>query len=506
MAERLFRSVLVANRGEIAVRVLRTLRDLGIRGVAVYSEVDRMAPHVRLADEAYALGGATAAESYLNIGKLLDVARRAGCEAVHPGYGFLSENPLFAEAVRAAGLVFIGPPPDAMRQLGRKTDARVVMHRAGVPVVPGNLEPLPDLESAIAYASQIGFPVALKAVSGGGGKGMRIVWSAEEMPAAYRGATGEAQAAFGDAALYIEKYVERPRHVEIQFLADQHGNAVSLGERECSIQRRHQKVVEEAPSPAVSPELRQAMGQAAVRAALAVGYVGAGTAEFLLAQDGSFYFLEVNARLQVEHPVTEQVLGMDLVAEQVRIAAGEPLGYTEADLARRGWAIECRISAEDPANRFYPSTGTVLALRVPAGPGVRLDSGIEAGQEVTVYYDPLLAKLIVWGADRDQAIRRMQRALEEFLVLGVRTTIPFHRWLFAHPDFRAGQFDTGFLEREWRPEAQEPDPALAEQAALVAALAAHTQPAARIAPVPAADGTNRSRWRTAARVAALHGG
>jgi acetyl/propionyl-CoA carboxylase alpha subunit len=377
------------------------------------------------------------------------------------------------------------------------------MQRAGVPVVPGNLEPLPSLEEAAAYAAETGFPIALKAVAGGGGKGMRVVHSPEEMPAAFRGATGEAQAAFGDAAVYVEKYVERPRHVEIQFLADRHGNAVSLGERECSIQRRHQKLVEESPSPAVDAALRARMGEAAVRAARAVRYVGAGTAEFLLAPDGAFYFLEVNARLQVEHPVTELVTGLDLVAEQVRVAAGEPLGYRQQDVVARGWAIECRISAEDPANRFYPSTGRVLALRAPAGPGVRLDSGIEAGMEVGVHYDPLLAKLITWGADREQARRRMRRALDEYLILGLKTTIPFHRWLLDHPAFRAGQMDTGFLEREWRPDAAD-DPALAERAALLAALVAHTRPTLATA-APPTDGVAPSRWRTAARLGGLRG-
>ena len=495
-AARPIRKVLVANRGEIAVRVMRACREAGIGSVAVYSDPDLEYPHVSAADEAYPLGGASAAETYLNVPKLLDVARRSGADAVHPGYGFLAENADFVDACAGAGLNFIGPPAAAMRQLGSKTAARQTMQAVGVPVVPGTLEPLATAEAAGEVAAQIGYPIALKAVSGGGGKGMRVVGSADELPSAFRSAASEAQAAFSDGALYVEKLIERPRHVEVQFLADAHGNVIHLGERECSIQRRHQKLIEESPSPVVDADLRARMGEVAVRAARAVGYVNAGTAEFLLDKRGDFYFLEVNARLQVEHPVTELVTGLDLVRLQLRIASGEPLALRQEDLAWRGHAIECRIYAEDPDNSFFPSTGRILGLREPAGPGVRLDSGIRAGLEVSLHYDPMLAKLIVYGEDRTAALDRLERALDEYLLVGVRTDLPLHRYLVRHPEFRAGRFDTAFLEREWRPGVWLDDE-LAARAALAAALAAETSSAVPVEHPTGQPVAAASVWRSA---------
>ncbi len=447
------------------------------------------------------MGGATAAESYLRGDRIVEIAQRCGAEAIHPGYGFLAENPEFAQACADAGIVFVGPPPSAMRALGSKTSARRVMQAAGVPVVPGTIDPIPTAEEAAQIAVGVGFPIALKAVSGGGGKGMRVVERPEDLVSAFRQASDEAAAAFGDPSMYLERLVVRPRHVEIQMLADQHGNAVHLAERECSVQRRHQKLVEEAPAPTVTPELRARMGEVAVRAAKAVGYTNAGTCEMLLDQSGEFFFLEVNARLQVEHPVTELVTGIDLVHWQLRIAAGEPLGFTQDDVRLRGHAIECRIQAEDPYSRFFPSTGTVTALREPAGPGIRIDGMLEPGVEITPLYDSLMAKLIVWAEDRPRALERMRRALDEYRVLGVRTTIPFHRWLMAHPPFVVGDMDTEMLARDWQPDA-EPPAEVAEQAAILAALAEHLGGG----PKPAAAGAaaeDTGRWLAFARRAGL---
>ena len=440
-----FRKVLVANRGEIAVRVVRTLHEMGIAAVAVYSDVDRAALHVRVADEAYPIGPAAASESYLRVDKIIDTAKRAGCDAIHPGYGFLSENPLLPEACEQAGIVFIGPPASAMRQMGSKTAARKRMQDAGVPIVPGAL--CDTAEEATAAARKIGFPVMLKAASGGGGKGMRRVDSAEEMASAWERARSEAKKFFGDDTVYIEKAILLPRHVEIQVLGDREGNIVHVFERDCSIQRRNQKVVEETPSPAASRELVAQMGAIAVQGAKAVGYHSAGTFEFLLAQDGSFYFLEMNTRLQVEHPVTELITGLDLVREMVLIAQGEPLTFAQRDLVARGAAIECRVYAEDPATGFLPSPGTIEQLVVPAGPGVRDDGGAYPGSEISSYYDPLVSKLSVWAPTRERAVARMRRALSEYVVTGIRTNLSFHEKLLAHPDFVAGRYDTGFLER-----------------------------------------------------------
>ncbi|HEX3344537.1 MAG TPA: acetyl-CoA carboxylase biotin carboxylase subunit [Polyangiaceae bacterium] len=442
---RTFRKVLVANRGEIAVRVTRTLREMGIASVAVYSEADRASLHVRTADEAYPIGPAPAGESYLRVDKIVAAARQAGCDAIHPGYGFLSENPALPEACEKAGVVFIGPPASAMRAMGSKTAARDKMSAAGVPIVPGARCETTD--EAVAAAAKIGFPVMLKAASGGGGKGMRLVGNAGEMASAWERARSEAKKFFGDDTVYLEKAITRPRHVEIQVLGDREGNLVHVFERDCSIQRRNQKVVEETPSPAASRDLVARMGAIAVQGAKAVGYFSAGTFEFLLAEDGSFYFLEMNTRLQVEHPVTELVTGLDLVREMVRVAQGEPLGFAQDDLHARGAAIECRVYAEDPSNGFLPSPGVIESLCVPAGPGVRDDGGAYSGCTISSFYDPLISKLSVWAPTRERAVARMRRALSEYVVTGIRTNLAFHDRLFAHPEFAAGRYDTGFIER-----------------------------------------------------------
>ena len=442
---RAFRKVLVANRGEIAVRIIRTLREMGIAAVAVYSEADRASLHVRVADEAYPIGAPPAKESYLRVEKIVAVARQSGCDAIHPGYGFLSENPALPEACEEAGIVFIGPPASAMRAMGSKVAARERMEKAGVPLVPGAR--CETVDEAIVAATRLGFPVMLKASAGGGGKGLRLVASAVEMPSAWERARSEARASFGDDTVYLEKLIVRPRHVEIQVLGDREGNLVHVFERDCSIQRRNQKVVEETPSPAASRELVSTMGAIAVRAAQAVGYFSAGTFEFLLSQDGSFYFLEMNTRLQVEHPVTELVTGLDLVREMVRVAQGEPLGFGQDDLAARGAAIECRVYAEDPSNGFLPSPGLVESLFVPAGPGVRDDGGAYPGCSISSFYDPLISKLCVWAPTRERAVAKMRRALSEYIVTGIRTNLAFHEKLFAHPEFACGQYDTSFIDR-----------------------------------------------------------
>jgi acetyl-CoA carboxylase biotin carboxylase subunit len=442
--------VLIANRGEIAVRVIRACREMGLRSVAVYSECDRSALHVRYADEACAIGPSTPRESYLRIDRIIDAARRAGADAVHPGYGFLAENEDFAAAVRDAGLTFIGPTPEAIALMGSKTAARQAAMRAGVPVVPGTETPLAAdaTEAEIARtADAIGYPLLVKAVAGGGGKGMRTVHDAADVIGAVRAARSEAGAAFGDAAVYLERRLNRPRHIEVQLLGDQHGTVLPFVERECSIQRRHQKVVEETPSLAVTADLRQAMTAAAARVARTVGYTNAGTIEFLLDEDGRFYFLEMNTRLQVEHPITEMVSGVDLVRWQIRIARGERLDLDPARLLEpSGHAIECRIYAEDPDNNFLPSPGRILSLRAPSGPGVRDDSGATAGLEVPIFYDPMISKLIAWAEDRPSAVARMRRALSEYVVSGIKTTLPFFLWLFEQPEFLASRFHTTYLD------------------------------------------------------------
>jgi acetyl-CoA carboxylase biotin carboxylase subunit len=469
----MLKKVLIANRGEIAVRIIRACRELGIRTVAVYSEADARAPHVREADEAVEIGPPPSSESYLRGERIIAAARRTGADAIHPGYGFLSEREWFARAVRDAGLIFIGPPAEAIAATGSKTAARQLAIAADVPVVPGTTEALRDADEAREVAARFGFPVLLKAAAGGGGKGMRVVREESELAGALESARREAQNAFGDDAVYVEKYVEGPRHVEIQVLGDMHGTMLSLGERECSVQRRHQKMIEEAPSIAVSPELRWAMSEAAVRFAKAAGYVNAGTCEFLLDRDGNFYFLEMNTRLQVEHPVTELVTGIDIVQWQLRIAAGEQLPFAQESIVPNGWAIECRITSEDPANNFLPSTGTLRYLHVPTGPGVRWDGGVEPGSEVGLFYDPMLAKLIVWAPTREAAIDRMHRALSELTVDGLDTSRDFHLRVMEDEEFRRGDIEIQWLERRLASlTGVQPSPELAARAAVVAALLA----------------------------------
>jgi acetyl-CoA carboxylase biotin carboxylase subunit len=442
----MFKKILIANRGEIAVRIVRACREMGITAAAVYSDADRAAPHVRLADEAYPIGPAPSRQSYLRIDKLMDVARRAGCDALHPGYGFLAENPGLARACAENGVTFIGPSPEAMERLGSKTAARQLAARASVPMVPGVEDPIDHLPDAERVAREIGYPVLLKAVSGGGGKGMRLVTREAEMPAAWRDARSEALNAFGDARVYLERYLERPRHIEIQIFGDAHGHIVHLGERECSVQRRHQKVLEESPSPVATPELRRAMGEAAVKLAREAGYTNAGTVEFLVDAAGNFYFLEVNTRLQVEHPVTEMVTGFDLVKLQIRVAASEALPFAQGDVALSGHAIECRLYAEDPDNNFFPSPGTIRSQRTPSGPGIRLDDGICEGFTVPTEYDPLLGKLIAWGRDRAEAIARLRRALEEYAVTGIKTNAALFRSILRDPEFIRGDISTRWLD------------------------------------------------------------
>jgi acetyl-CoA carboxylase biotin carboxylase subunit len=444
----MFKKILIANRGEIAVRIARACRDLNVSPVAVFSEADRDALHVRLADEAYEIGPAPSVESYLKIERIIDAALRARAEAIHPGYGFLAENADFAQAVSDAGLVFIGPPAEAMRVMGSKTSARRAAIAAGVPVVPGTTAPLSSLREAGEVAAKFGYPVMLKASAGGGGKGMRMVARAEELQSAFETAQSEAAAAFGNPEIYLEKVVERPRHIEIQIFADSHGAVVHLGERECSIQRRHQKVIEECPSPINEAALRASMGAAAVGVARAVNYTGAGTVEFLVSDaTRDFYFLEMNTRLQVEHPVTELVTGIDLVREQIMVATGEQLSFKQEDVSWRGHAIECRVYAENPENDFLPSPGRITHLRVPAGPGIRDDGGVEAGAEVSIYYDPMISKLAAWGHTRMEAIDRLRRALDEYSVGGIKTTLPFFREIIRDEEFISGHLDTGFISR-----------------------------------------------------------
>ncbi|MGH9414771.1 MAG: acetyl-CoA carboxylase biotin carboxylase subunit [Terriglobales bacterium] len=499
----MFKKVLIANRGEIAVRLIRACRDLGITSAAVYSDVDRCGLHVLEADEAYHLGASPASESYLNSARVLDAARACGAEAIHPGYGFLSENAAFATACRQAGLVFIGPSPEAMAALGSKTAARKLATEHGIPILPGTVDAVTSVDEAQRVAAQIGFPVMLKAAAGGGGKGMRLVANPEDLPSAYSLAGAEAGAAFGDAAVFLERAVLAPRHVEIQILGDEHGTLLWLGERECSIQRRHQKIIEESPSPLLSETTRQAMGAAACTVARAAGYTNAGTVEFLVDEKENFYFLEVNTRLQVEHPVTECCTGLDLATWQIRIAAGEKLSLRQQDVVRRGHAIECRISAEDPEQNFMPSPGTILRLRPPSGPGVREDTGVYEGWTVPLDYDPLLSKLIVWGEDRLQALARMRRALREYQLAGLRHNLDFFRRVFADSDFAAGRTDTGFVARlQAKAEARDPGAeAWVDAASAAAALgAALSLPAA---PPAAAETSN---WKRAARLAGVGGG
>ena len=509
--------VLIANRGEIALRIIRACRELGLRTVAVHSDVDAGAPHVRAADEAVQIGSAASAESYLRGERIIEAAQRTGADAIHPGYGFLAEREWFARAVRDAGLIFVGPPPEAIAAMGSKTAARTLAIAAGVPVVPGTTEALRDEKEARTIADGFGYPVLLKAAAGGGGKGMRVVHAASELSGALDAARREAKNAFGDDAVYVEKYITGPRHVEIQILADSHGTVLSLGERECSVQRRHQKMIEEAPSIAVSESLRAEMGETAVRVARSAGYINAGTCEFLLDRDGKFYFLEMNTRLQVEHPVTELVTGIDIVQWQLRIAAGERLPFRQEEIVPRGWAMECRITSEDPANGFLPSTGRIAQLQLPTGPGVRWDGGIEIGSEVGLHYDPMLAKLITWAPTRLEAIERMHRALLELVVEGVETSRDFHLRVMEDADFRAGAIEIQWLERRLDSLISVPAPAEgARIAAIAGALLADRARQRRSGPVPVVATTGGSdagagrtapaapdAWRQAARLEGL---
>ena len=507
----MFKKILIANRGEIAVRVIRACHEMGIAAVAVYSDVDRASLHVRKADEAYHIGPPLASESYLNIPKILDVAKRSGADAIHPGYGFLSENPKFAQACADAGVKFIGPTAAAMNALGSKTKARQAMEKAGLPVVPGTTRGLESIDQAREVAERIGYPVMLKAAAGGGGKGMRLVHNPADLKSALEGARSEAERAFGDGEVYIEKAIINPRHIEVQVLADEHGHTLYLGERECSLQRRHQKVVEEAPSAVVDPDMRRRMGEVAVRVAQAAAYTNAGTVEFLVDQKKNFYFLEMNTRLQVEHPVTELVTGLDLVHLQIHIANGEPLPFTQDEVKIRGHAIECRIYAEDPDNNYLPSPGKITLLLLPSGPGIRRDSGMYEGWTVPMDYDPLLAKLIGYGSDRDQAIGRLTRALNEYFVGGIKTNIPLFRRILSNSDFRAANIDTGFLDRMLKQtdKAGEPNAETVDVAVIAAGMfAALGATAAEPGERALTDGTGtrgpHSNWKSAAYKEGLH--
>jgi acetyl-CoA carboxylase biotin carboxylase subunit len=505
----MFRKILIANRGEIAVRIIRACRDLNISPVAVYSEADAAAVHVSLCDEAVCIGPAPSVQSYLDITRIIDAAKKTNADAIHPGYGFLAENADFAAAVNEAGLTFIGPGVAAMRAMGSKTSARSAAVAAGVPIVPGTVEALNSFAEAEATAKQFGYPVMLKASAGGGGKGMRLVTSPGELRSSFDNAQAEAASAFGDSAVYLEKAVERPRHIEIQIIADTHGNVVHLGERECSIQRRHQKVIEECPSPINDASLREQMGAAAVKLAQAVNYVGAGTVEFLVADaTREFYFLEMNTRLQVEHPVTELVTGIDIVREQIIIADGAALSFTQDQVQWRGHAIECRVYAEDPENNFFPSPGMITHLRVPNGPGIRDDSGVELNSEVSIHYDPMISKLAAWGRTREEAIDRLRRALGEYEVGGIKTTLPFFREIVRDRDFIEGRLDTGFIARFNERRARDATPATGtapqtrQDMALIAA-AIHYARLQKEASSRPATLVSQSRWKMSGRTAAL---
>ena len=496
----MFKKVLIANRGEIAFRIIRACRELGIASVAVYSDIDRNALHVRHADEAFLIGPAPARESYLSIERLIEAAKKSGAQAIHPGYGFLAENAEFAQACIDNGITFIGPSPQAIRAFGDKVSARRLMQQAGVPVVPGS-EEVTTNEGAASLATRIGYPILVKAAAGGGGKGMRTVYRPEELPTALDSARQEAASAFGHGALYLEKFLEPVRHIEVQIIGDHYGNVAAIGERECSIQRRHQKLIEEAPSLAITERMRSRLSKLAIEAVKTLGYTSLGTMEFLLDESGNINFLEMNTRLQVEHPITELITGMDLVADQIRVAAGEPLAYKQADVKINGWAIECRIAAEDPFNNFLPSVGTIQLVSVPGGPGIRLDSAIYDGMEVSIYYDPMIAKLCAWGRDRTEAIVRMRRALREFKIVGVHTNIPFHFQVLEDPHFLAGRLDTAFVEKHFRPKSAS---GMAEER--VALLGATLLEHARRGQAPQAQaaggaGASNNGWRVQGRLA-----
>jgi len=487
------KKILVANRGEIALRVMRSAKEMGIKTVAVYSEADRKAPHVIYADEAVLLGPAPSSQSYLKGDRIIEACLKLGVDAIHPGYGFLSENADFAQAVADAGLVFIGPSARSMQMMGNKLAAKHAVKDFNIPMVPGLDEAITDLEKAKKVAQEVGFPILIKAAAGGGGKGMRVVERLEDFEEQMNLAVSEATSSFGDGSVFIEKYIGSPRHIEIQVLGDTQGNVVYLFERECSIQRRHQKLVEEAPSALLTPDVRKEMGEAAVRVAKACHYVGAGTVEFLCDEHLNFYFLEMNTRLQVEHPVTEMITGLDLVREQIRIAAGEPLGYSQEDLSIRGHAIELRVCAEDPTNNFTPDIGQLKTYRRPQGYGVRVDDGMEEGMEIPVFYDPMISKLVVYGANREEAMDRMKRAISEYQITGVATTLPFGTYVMNHPAFRSGQFDTNFIKLHFRPEEVLPKGNDEELAAILSALALEKQK--QVAPKTPNTSPGLSAWK-----------
>lgn len=496
----LLKKVLVANRGEIAIRIFRALNEMGIGSVAVYSEADRLSWHLRYADQAHLIGPPAAALSYLNVARILDVAKETGCDAIHPGYGFLAESHDFAQACEDEGIVFIGPKPSSIKDMGFKTRAKKIMQDSGVPVIPGPPEPVADVAQAEKIADAIGYPVMLKASAGGGGKGMRIVHDRADIRKAFKTATGEARSYFGNPEVFIEKFVERPRHIEVQILADNHGNVIYLGERECSVQRRYQKLIEETPSPALDDKARRRVGETAVKAARATGYRNAGTVEFILDPSGAFYFLEMNTRLQVEHPVTEFVTGIDIVKSQIRIASGFPLEYAQKDVHPKGSSIECRIYAEDPAHDFLPSLGKITRLKNPEGPWVRVENYVYRGYEVPVYYDPLIAKVITWGVDRRDAIARMGRALGEYIIEGIETTIPFHAWVMRDEKFESGDFDTSYIDEHYVGNSTRKHRKVPREVAIVAAainaLETRAQGEARAPGKP-------SRWKDTARREAI---
>ncbi len=489
----MFKRILIANRGEIAMRLIRGAREMNIESVAIYHDIDKEAPFVQYADYAYNLSGDTPKQAYLDINQIIGIANRSNAEAIHPGYGFLSENPKFSEAVTKAGLVFIGPDSHAIEVMGSKTAARKLMADAGVPIVPGTKEQIEDNDTLRQIASEIGYPVLLKAAAGGGGKGMRRVDSEEDLIESYHGAKREAANAFGNDAVYIEKYIINPKHIEIQIIADKHGNCVHLGERDCSIQRRHQKVIEEAPSTVLTPDLREQMGVVAIKAAQACNYTNAGTIEFLVDKDKNFFFLEMNTRLQVEHPVTEMATGIDLVKEQINIAWGNKLSFEQKDVSFKNYAIECRIYAEDPFNNFLPDTGKITHLRRPCGNGVRVDSGIDEGSDVSIHFDPMLSKLITWGRDRNEALSRMESALRNYRIQGVRTIIPFLIAVMNHPEFRYGYFDTGFIQHTFDMEVL--DKIKEEQEEIIAAIAAFGYRMTRKDKVTTSEKPKISKWK-----------
>jgi len=491
------KKILIANRGEIALRIMRSAREMGIKTVAVYSEADRNALHVRYADEAVCIGPAPSNQSYLVFEKIIGACKQTGAEAIHPGYGFLSENAAFAREVKKSGLILIGPSPEAMEIMGNKLSAKAAALKYNIPMVPGTEEAITDVQEAKKRAEQVGFPILIKAAAGGGGKGMRIVESANDFEEQMKLAVSEATSAFGDGSVFIERYVSSPRHIEIQVLGDMHGNIVHLFERECSVQRRHQKVVEEAPSAVLTPEIRAAMGKCAVDVARSCNYLGAGTVEFILDEKLNFYFLEMNTRLQVEHPVTEMITGLDLVKEQIKIARGEKLSFKQEDLEIKGHAVELRVYAEDPANNFLPDIGTLKTYRLPQGPGVRVDDGFEEGMEIPIYYDPMIAKLITYGKNREEAIERMVRAIDEYQITGIETTLPFGKFVMQHEAFTSGKFDTHFVKKYFQPEKlQQENKAEAMIAALVAAQLMQQKPSTITSQASAASAAAWKKNRT----------